>query len=535
MKSHIASLLITALCLLSFPAAAQQTGPQSKQGTISDDDFITLQQQIKELKNPTFRAFLRMRILSWESPQLSSTRREAALELATQGVKDLCEHKDEVWTPTASWFHEKFVEQIKSLQSPTETTLESCVLTNDTKNKSAKDFSSAMKMLKNPETSAAGLSLAKTAILSGQISGHGLLGQLHFLQTTGSPHVSELLDAVLSLEENRPGTLTLDVLPFFTSLFLAQSVQTEVQTRFLFVAVRASRRSKEELDTIPVRAQVRQLLNGIIIAAKQFTPALYPEIASRLNSIDRTPNIIEMRLAAEERITKASDQLEQLISEANSASNEQTSKHFFFRAANLTKEQGQLSKAVDLAMKVVNDNERTREQNQPTWLNDFLSEIVSLAVKKNSPSNATYAISKMTNPLGRVNSFRLLGDYYGANEDKAKSKEAFVQATKQLKSVENGVGKVRSYLVLAESVLKYEPADAYEIFRESLKAINDLPSPQKDQEKMYYVHLMPVAEDLIRSFRLLATRQNENATGLAAEIKLSELRVSALSGIYSSH
>lgn len=83
---------------------------------------------------------------------------------------------------------------------------------------------------------------------------------------------------------------------------------------------------------------------------------------------------------------------------------------------------------------------------------------------------------------------------------------------------------------LAESVLKYEPADAYELFRESVKEINTLPAPEKDQEKMYYLSLMPVAEDLIRSFRLL---ENQTATSLAAEIKLPELRVSALSGAYS--
>jgi hypothetical protein len=92
-KSSIAGFIIAGVCLLSFPAAAQQTGPQSKQGTVSDDDFIRLHQQIKELKNPTFRAFLRIRLLSWESPEPGPMRRQAAIEVATQGVTDLCEHQ----------------------------------------------------------------------------------------------------------------------------------------------------------------------------------------------------------------------------------------------------------------------------------------------------------------------------------------------------------------------------------------------------------------------------------------------------------
>jgi hypothetical protein len=82
--------VIIAICLLSSSAAAQQAGPQGKQATVSDDDFIKLQQQITELKNPTFRAFLRMRLLSLASAETNPVRRQAGMEVATQGVRDLC-------------------------------------------------------------------------------------------------------------------------------------------------------------------------------------------------------------------------------------------------------------------------------------------------------------------------------------------------------------------------------------------------------------------------------------------------------------
>ena len=44
---------------------------------------------------------------------------------------------------------------------------------------------------------------------------------------------------------------------------------------------------------------------------------------------------------------------------------------------------------------------------------------------------------------------------------------------------------------------------------------------------------MPVAEELIKSFRLMAGQDDAAALALAQDIKLSELRVSALSGVYS--
>ena len=535
LKSVIAGFTIAGVCLLSFPITAQQVGPKSKQGTVSDDDFINLQQQIKELKNPTFRAFLRMQLLSWEPRDSGPTRRQAAMEVATQGITDLCKHQDEVWSPTASWLHESLVARIKTFQSQEGAPLEICVFKTETKSKASTDFSSGMKMLNEPEASVEGLNLVKSAILSGQISPNALLGQLLSLKAKQSPHLFPLLDAVLQLEEKQPGTLPLELMPFFSAMFIEKSNPTEIRTRFISVAVRSSRQSAEELAKPTVRGPVSLLLDGIISTAKELTPALYPEIASRLSSLGRNSlTRTETRLAAEERIQKASDQLEQIIADADSASDETFKRHFFLQAARLAKERGQLSKAVDLATKVTNVSEREKNDTKPSWLNDFLSEIVSLAIKKQSPHDATYAISKMTQVWAKAKAFRFLGEYYGANQDKVKSKEAFTESAKQLKSVENGNAKIRASLALAESVLKYEPADAFEVFREAVKAINNLASPEKDQEKMYYVHLMPVAEDLMRSFRILATRENQTAVNLAEEIKLSELRVSALSGVYSS-
>lgn len=143
-QSVIAGFVLAGVCLLSSSTAAQQP----KEGTLSGDDLINLHQQIKELKNPTFRAFLRMQLLSWESPEAGPTRRRAAMEVAAQGVADLCEHQDEVWSPTASWLYESLVKQIKTLTSPEDTALEICVLKTATANKSTKDLSSGIKVFR---------------------------------------------------------------------------------------------------------------------------------------------------------------------------------------------------------------------------------------------------------------------------------------------------------------------------------------------------------------------------------------------------
>src|SRR5688572_2214104 len=229
MRRTIAALIIAGLCLLSFPTTAQQSG------VVSDDDFTKLDQQIRKLKNPTFRAFLRTRLLSWEVTSPSPARRQAARAVAIQGISDLCDHQDEVGTPTASWLHEGFVKQIRVLQSAEDTALAICVLKTDATSSVARDLSSGIKLLRSPDTSEAGLDLARSAILSGQVSASAMLGQLSSSTVARSPHLPALLDAVLSLEEKQPGMLPLRLLPFFSSVFLEKSVPPEITTRFLTV------------------------------------------------------------------------------------------------------------------------------------------------------------------------------------------------------------------------------------------------------------------------------------------------------------
>lgn len=529
----IVTLAVAAVCTISPRTSAQQSGSQSQQVFVSDNDFISLNQQINELKSPTFRAFLRMRLLGWYVPVPNATRRQAAIQVATQGLKDLCEHQEEVWSPTASWLHGSLIKQLKKLGDQEEPSIEICALKTEAGNP-ANDLGAGIKMLNTPGTSAAGLTMAKSAIANGQTPPEALLGHLLLLSATNSPHFPELLVAVVAAEERRPGTLSLKLMPFFLSVFLDRSVAPEVLTRFIAVALRATRLSAEELANPEARSSVHQLLNGLMGPSQRLAPELYPEIASRLSSMNKaTPNSAEARLAADERINKATDKLEQTISEANSAPTPQLKDYYFSRAAHLAKDQGQLSKAVDLILEITSEREPAKEKSEPLWLRDFLSEIVSIALRKKSPQDATYAISKMTEPLDNAKAFRLLGEYYVSDKDMVKSKQAFAQSEKQLKAAANNNEKVKFSLLLSVSVLKNEPAEAYKVFSETVKTINNLPSPEKGQEKMYFVSLMPLAEELFRSFRLLAISEPQTATNLSAEIKLSELRLAALSGALS--
>src|SRR5438876_252434 len=66
---------------------------------ISDINFSLVAQQITGLKDPTFRAFLRARILGWLRSSIAVDGRQAALAVAAEGLSDLCSNQDDIWTP----------------------------------------------------------------------------------------------------------------------------------------------------------------------------------------------------------------------------------------------------------------------------------------------------------------------------------------------------------------------------------------------------------------------------------------------------
>lgn len=533
----VITIQLTASFVAPFASASPGRNPDpivsdnpAGQVTISDIDFTSVAQQIKDLSNPTFRAFLRLRILGWVPAGASTERRGAALAVATEGLTDLCANQNEIWPATATWLYEGFTTSVRSLEPP-DTVSEKCSLKkSDRASQPSNDLASAIKMLDDPSTVSTGTRLAKQAILSGQIPAPSLLGQLLRLQTSNSPVSPELLSATLFIEEQQPGVIPLQLMGFFSPLFLKKSNPTDIQTRFLFVAVRATRLSPEDSSNPVLRGPMVELLSGILQPTRLLAPALYPEVANRLNSLSTGTLTAHLaRQTAEERIQQSSDPLEQTIFEAEAASDKLLKRQLLDRASRLALAQGKLHHAVDLA---VSGRERN-EADRYSPLDQFLGEVIQVAISQKKPGLAAYAISKVVNPLNKSNGLRLLGQCYAQLKDRFKSKEALTESAKLLKSADNNNEKARASLSLAQSVLAYDPAAGYDALNQVVDTLNRLPSPEKEKEKLYYLSLLPIAEDLIRGFRLLAAQDGQGAMVLAREIKVSELRVSALSGAYS--
>ena len=105
-------------------------------------------------------------------------------------------------------------------------------------------------------------------------------------------------------------------------------------------------------------------------------------------------------------------------------------------------------------------------------------------------------------------------------------------AVKALKDAESSNEKLRAAISLAKGFVEYDRAAAFDGFRQIVDTINKLPPPvqQKDNAD---VMPFPTVDELIKSFRLLAQQDEAGAFTMAQEIETTELRVAALSGVYS--
>lgn len=534
--------LVAGVILLCYPMflAAQPQTQFSELQTISipDDDFANIAQQIKSLKDPTFRAFLRSRILTWLTGDDDGGRLQNALLVASDGLADIQKHKDQIWPATAVWLRGSLIDSIRRW-SPSEANALARKYppqVNEPANDDpVKDFTSAISKLNDPKTSAQGMELATKAILNKTIPPAILLGELLRLDASNSPQLPQMLSVVLSLEENQSGSIPVPYLNFFRSIFLKKTIPTELQIRFLNAAVTATRLSPVAFQDPAVRGPAAELLNGCLTSMQKLTPTLYPEAAGRLQELNSGGlTNLKNRQAAESRISLSDRPLEQMITEADETNDKLFKRQLLERAARLAKKDGKLRQAVDLMVSKDNAEDVKDECATNSGTDEFLNEIVTSSLKDKDLETSEYAASKMYCPVNRTNALRSVAVRSFQERDRVRGQRTLAAAAKSLSDAEDGTMKASASLGLADAFLRFEPSGAQGAFHNAVESINKLPRPKNEDEKQFYLSLLPLAEDVIKTFRRLARQDRGTASALSTEIRLEELRACAAAGIDSS-
>jgi len=529
-------ILTTGLAILLLQLAVARSSAQAlakiENGAIADANFTLIAQQIRDLKAPEFRTQLRAQLLSMIKASDSAERRHAALTVGTEALSDLRDNKDAIGLGSASWLYESLAAALRKFGGDdAEAMIARFSLTKDEVPSPGKDLMAAVKSLSDPANAAAAREKAKAAILTGQIPSEAILGHLLQLNQSNNPNLPALLSAVLTVEERQTGFIRVRMVPFFSAVFLHPPASSDIQNRFLQAVVKSTRVPPPANNPSPMaNREIISALQAILDSTKTVAPALYPEVAARLTSLgSRAVTAQPEREAAEARIKESADQLEALQLEAERAGSEEYRRGFLSRAARLALTQGKFRKAVDLEISAYGDRAA-----EATYVDRFFADVTTAALKQQQPEAAEYAVSKMTKALIKAESLVQLGKYYASNKDNEKSKTALALGLKLLDQTENNDDKLIVAIASARAAIPVDSSIAYEAMRLTVDIINKLPPRDNQKQNMSSRSLLPHGRALVEAYRLFASPDTTAALALAQDIKLPELRVSALLGAYSA-
>jgi hypothetical protein len=262
---------------------------------------------------------------------------------------------------------------------------------------------------------------------------------------------------------------------------------------------------------------------------QKLTPGLYAEASARLVAL--APGL-PTDDAVYERVKNSTDPLAQLMTEADSTSDERLKGDLLASAARAARQQGKLHLAAEL-MVSSEDNRRTPPESH-TRRDEFLTGVVQDSLARADVETARFAASNIKSPVERAEALRLLARHYAKSSDFQSAVKTLSEAQKALEGAADGRESALAYLHLAADFAELDDVHASEAVREAAKIAGRLKRPRESTEGEFSWNLFPLADGAIRTFQSLARADRAGAHNLANTVQPKELAVAATLGVYSS-
>lgn len=528
-KIKLSFALIFLCCLSGWgqkPASEQKSNNQeiTLKKQIAVDE---LENQVKDIPFAAVRVFVRSKIVAWlwKDGKDETGRAE---QLAVKVVDELYEKKNEIpgiyfsaiksdifalletnSKDTAKRLNEKY-----SITSEDELSDAHSLL--DKKNGEKLVAEKILKSLVNPSESGIDVALL-----------------LDKLQTRKSPEAARILAAILALEESGKSNFSAGTLYSIVHNFRDSSVPSDLQKRFFNIVLNKARNAVNSADSNVEAAY--NLLRAVASDIKLKAPHLLAE-ASGLQlalsaKMSKQANESKER---EKRIGESADTLGALISEAEKAEDEGVKYLLYVRAAKLSLERQKFGLAVELAEKTIaGETKAIPKTFREQWYDQFLREVVGAALKKDEVDSARYAIKKMVDKLSMADSLLALAKYYSEKKDTFSAIDAFDEALKLTKKVENGNLKTYTLFRLISAVQKIDKTRIVEAAAETAKVINSIPTLTVDDKpgtknyENYINSVMATNYNLLPVITALAKEDINEAIDFSNRIGKKEIKIVA--------
>ena len=532
MNQGLIKFLLIAWLVLSI--AISCTGQQSANNGLESTRLrarsllVQVLDQTKVMDEPALRTLLRLRVAAYLWSDRSEEDAKEAERVTMQALADLEENKGGVPAGMWRWLRSQLVAQIE-VHSPA---LAKRLKKEDASNQKGDQFDSAYSMLKDSNEAKASAQAMRRALSNGGDPGMILPFYLNELEQKQPGEVPALLDSIISIQEQRPDTVSLLTLIFLRGFYLRETNPRQLQTRFLTVAFNAVLTASTSADRAQV-AQAYDLLTSLLPAMQKLSPSLYAAALPQSTAMARF-NTQQLDLAEiHRRVEQSSDPVNQLITEANDGKNKAIQNDLLVDAAQRAQSEGRLKLAIDVVAGIEFKEEQKMEEQ---WRDQFLADVVKSAINKKDSDIARYGAGKIKSPFERASAMQEMAVYFFESRDLVSASQILNEALKLILDSETSPAKALSLLRIVSAFERVDDSRVVEVTRLAIKAVNKIPAPDPSDKpgsnvrNEYVETLVAVASTLMPLFESLARKDEQRALSLAGEIERREESAAALFG-----
>lgn len=479
--------------------------------------------QIKKIDDATVRVLLRLQLATFHWSELSEHSRDKARELTLSGLQDLEKHEGDLAPQYAELFRRDLLALLE-VHAPELAARYGAGGDTTEKVTPGNAYEVAYSMLGTKGQAALAVQTLSRALSGGEALTMTISYFLSELQRQDPSLVPQVLSDILSQEERKPGTVSVEMLFWLLDPYVWRNNRDDIKRRFLLVAIAATADSYQWSDLGQLTTAFN-LLRVTVPLTQTLIPGIYPQAAAQLATVRaRLPNDTIERSAIAERLRQSEDTLSQMITEANSASSPSLKNDLLIQAAQLAFTKGKLQLSFDLAMSASSD------ENSKTWQQQFLSELVRRAVETKDAKLGLAIASKIEIPLSRAEAMQRLALLFFNLKDLWKARELLVESLKLIRASDNTPEKAIAFLKSLRVVARVDQAMVPDVAEDSIKALNGLQfetAPKKAQTERTRTALMPVVWNIMPSFEALVQWNELGALNFVDKIQKVELRTVA--------
>ena len=471
--------------------------------------------QIKKIDDATIRVFLQLRVATFYWSELAEQSRERAGTLTLSGLQDLDEHRAELVPLYADSFREDLLALLEVHAPDLAARYKTRAAAASDKVTPGSSYDVAYSMLRPRGQAALAVQTLTRALEGGEAPTITLSYFLSELQKQQPTLVPQVLSDILSAQERRPGTLSVEMLFWLLDSYVWSNDREDIKRRFLAITVAATADSYQWSD-LGRLTDGFNLLRVTVPLIERLLPAMYPQALAQFATVRaRLPNETVERAAVSERIRQSKDTLSQLMTEADSASSPSLKNDLVIQAAQLALTKGKLQLAFDLAT--------TTDENSRSWQQQFLSELVRGAVDNKDVKLGLAIASQIESTLNRAEALQRLALLFSNLKDPWKAKESLLESLRLIRASDNTPEKAIALLKSLRVVARVDQVMVPDVAEETIKALNALQFAAPADKRA----LMAVVWNTVPSFEALVQWDKLGALNFVEKIQRTELRAVA--------